>query len=250
MSIRDMTMPCSPLEQGICRRKRQETKMERRLPYAVHFKIWIILAGAAGLILICGAASGSFSLAGLRGFPAHTTILAIVYQVLCLIYLLFMGGRKAFLPWLQYMAMISSLLTFASSAVLLPAAFPAADLFARIGLILVQILVPLMVLADWMFFTLKGRYNVLFPFLGLLPGIWYLVFTDLTHVFQGWPISYPFLDADQKGLPAVIGVCAAIALGQVIAGFFFVRADQALAPRRKRRKPAGKKEKRAGEEEI
>jgi amino acid transporter len=103
---------------------------------------------------------------------------------------------------------------------------------------LLHVVVPLLMLADYLVFERKGSVRAGHPFVWLASPAWYLIFTACykalggVYQFSGDKVQqfpYFFLDYETYGLPTVLLWVVLIAVGFVVSGFLLYAIDRILA---------------------
>ena len=112
---------------------------------------------------------------------------------------------------------------------------------AMLGNLLAHLILPLMVLADWLLFCPKGGFRPLDPLRWLaVPAAYYGAVLALArlgvHYYGGARYPYPFLDPARSSPGAVLLRVALIAACWLLAGYGLLGLDAALAARRGRQK--------------
>lgn len=100
-----------------------------------------------------------------------------------------------------------------------------------IGNYIVHIVLPLMVIFDYLVFDIKGKYKKNYPILWLILPFIYWIFICI-RAYVGKPFTYMesrypyfFLDIDMFGLPQVLFNILIIILGVFILGLIYYKVD-------------------------
>lgn len=107
--------------------------------------------------------------------------------------------------------------------------------------LLVHMIVPIMVILDWIIFDPKGHFKMTDPFVWLLPPCVYYIFiligAQAGFTFGKTKVSrfpYPFIDSDKLGTAIVVRNVIVIAFAFLLLGYIFVAIDKLLGKKAKR----------------
>lgn len=205
-------------------------KLIRTKRYSVAFKVIISFFAVVGITLQTGLWEGDFN--G-RIFRMFTNISNLV----CGIYFLYSaavialdkrrGGGESPLPLFKGICTMSITLTGIVAAAVIASEF---DLHTAGGIatVILHIITPILIMADWLIFDTKGRFKSTAPLWWLTAPYLYFVFIMITSRLMdkndSMRFPYPFLDYEQMGIPLLILVVAVMTFFYTLIGYlcFFI----------------------------
>lgn len=190
------------------------------------------------IALNTGLWDGTFAPYRLAYYTVANLLLVLAYTLPSVFYSL--RGRT-FAPRLRGAVVMSCLLTtvvYYSALGGIPFGYSWRAMLANL---LAHLILPAMVLADWLLFCPKGGFRPLDPLRWLaVPAAYYGAVLALARLgmryYGGVSYPYPFLDPGRSSPGAVLLRVALIAACWVLAGYALLGLDAALAARRGRQK--------------
>lgn len=198
------------------------------------FKFLILLVGASSLLLILGAFDGVFNFAVLNCFTVLVCLLCVVYYAVSIILLL---GNKAsadamWCPMLKGMSVTALTVTVLVSRFVL-GAHVSLNSPEGIAHLLLDYVLPVLVILDWILFDKKGQMTLYSPILWLIGPFIYIVYVMVAVQFganlgAGARYPYPFLNVDELGWPAVIFQIFVLMAAFIALGYIYYGIDKYL----------------------
>lgn len=137
--------------------------------------------------------------------------------------------------------LMSIIVTMLIYLIVLTPTVPADELFTFEDT-LVHVVVPVMMILDWLLFTPKGRLRWYDPLLWAIPPYVYLGWAFLHHAtggdFSGKPYPYPFMNVDRIGWDGFFIYALALTIGLEVVAYLIYGVDRLLS-RGARRRVAG-----------
>lgn len=139
-------------------------------------------------------------------------------------------------PLLKFIGLLGILLTFLVFNLLLAGEKtrnPALNY--KVNSVLFHIVLPILYIADWIFFYKRRETKWTYPVYSALFPIIYIIFIfsrayllNSQGVHNAETVIYPyfFLNIDKQGVPGVVSWCIALALGFIFVGFLFAMVDR------------------------
>ncbi|QKJ20948.1 Pr6Pr family membrane protein [Microbacterium hominis] len=210
-------------------------------PLALAYRIVAVVLIAAGIIRLLGLFSPDPSWSTLLYFTALSNVLALVWMTVVALAtardLVRRGARGLSNPSPEFhgAVMMAITVTMLVYTVVLVPSLTAGGSYVPYTLTdsLVHVITPILVVADWLLFTPKGRMRWVDPLLwGLIPWgylAFAFVFGALGGEFApGKSFPYPFMDVAALGLGGVALWIVALTVALEAVGFVYVAVDRAL----------------------
>lgn len=210
-------------------------------PLALVFRLVAVVAIATGLIRLLEVFSPEPSWRTLLYFTGMSNVLALAWMTVLLVAtvrdLARLGVRGTTNPsprWHGAVMMAVTVTLLVYTIVLVPSLTEDSS-YQPYTLTdsLVHVVMPLLVIADWLLFTPKGRMRWTDPLLwGLIPwgylafGFTYGALGGEFH--EGVRYPYPFMNVDTLGIGGVVIWIAALTITLEAVGFLYVAIDKAL----------------------
>lgn len=113
------------------------------------------------------------------------------------------------------------------AALLAPGLSPAATLEPTN--LLTHVVIPVLVVADWLLFAPKGRLRFIDPLWWAVPPYAYVAAAYVRRAIDGAPYPYPFMDLERLGLSGVVGAFILLTISLEALGLLIVVADRLSA---------------------
>jgi len=101
------------------------------------------------------------------------------------------------------------------------------------------VVVPVLMILDWVLFTPKGHQRWYDPLLWAVPPYLYLIWAFVHHAlggdFSGKPYPYPFMNVDRIGWDGFFTYVVVLTLGLEVVAYVIHAADRLLGRRARRR---------------
>ncbi len=212
---------------------------------SVTFKLLLVLVGIYGLLIGFGVFEGRFNLSRLHYFTVLSNLLCVAYFTADIAYILKNGEDAVWFPALKGIA------TMAITVTLLVAHFVLGMRFTMAGsasptLIIMHYAVPLMTIADWLLFDVKGQIKLSSPLVWTIGPLIYFAYAMIAARigdgigYGGSRYPYPFLDVDTLGWGRVLLTVLALVAFFVALGYAYYGVDYGLFKLGKRREKAVK----------
>ncbi|MBS9335271.1 Pr6Pr family membrane protein [Fructobacillus sp. M1-13] len=172
--------------------------------------------------------------------PAKFLYYTIMSNILCILYFAYLLVKKQ-----GYNPNVKGAVTLAITVTMLiywcilaPHSFNMKTFADYAGTFLAHLIVPMMVILDWLFFDQKGGFSKKAPIYWLIIPLVYYVFTLIAAQFKvvypltGAHYPYFFIDSEAIGWAAVAGYVSGLVLFFLILGYLFVLLDHKLAKRK------------------
>lgn len=189
--------------------------------YSVASKALIAFFAFTGIALQTGITQGSFNIGIFRMFTNISNLMCAVYFASSAAVIAFdekRGGGESPLPLFKGICTMSITLTGIVAAAIVASEFDA-HTPSGIATVLLHIVTPVLIMADWLLFDTKGRWKKTAPLWWLTVPYIYFAFIMVSSRFMDKEaplrFPYPFLDYEQMGimmLLLVVGVMTAVYL--------------------------------------
>lgn len=204
---------------------------------SVSYKVLLVFAGIAGLLLVFGVFDGRFHLSPLRYFTVLSNLLGVVYFIGDIVYML--KNKVAGKPFVWCPALKGSM-TMALTVTLLVAHFILGMRFTMadstgITLFIMHYAVPVLTIFDWLLFEPKGLMTFRSPLLWTIGPLAYFSYAMIAARigdgigYGGSRYPYPFLDVDKLGWGTVLLTVLAMVAFFVALGYVWILLDKGLA---------------------
>ena len=223
------------------------------------YRVLIVVAVVAGILLQCGIGTVEFSLSSFRMFTTLSNLAVAVFYV---VYIAARGGQQRgvnsyssvrspsqpigweagrsargvsrgtarVLGYFKFMITLSIMLTGLVAHFMLRNLFVDMGSEAKAGLTLLHYVVPIMVVCDWIIFDEKGKTEwKMPPFAALFPIIYAtvtLIAAQFSTAEDKYP--YPFLNVDALGAGGVAVNIVLLAVAFLAVGYAGVALDRRL----------------------
>ena len=223
------------------------------------YRVLIVVAVVAGILLQCGIGTVEFSLSSFRMFTTLSNLAVAVFYV---VYIAARGGQRRgvnsyssvrspshpigweagrsvrgvsrgtarVLGYFKFMITLSIMLTGLVAHFMLRNLFVDMGSEAKAGLTLLHYVVPIMVVCDWIIFDEKGKTEwKMPPFAALFPIIYAtvtLIAAQFSTAEDKYP--YPFLNVDALGAGGVAVNIVLLAVAFLAVGYAGVALDRRL----------------------
>ncbi|MDL2324248.1 Pr6Pr family membrane protein [Ruminococcaceae bacterium OttesenSCG-928-A16] len=198
------------------------------------YKIVLVLVAGWGLYLNSGLPQGAFAPGMFKYYTIQSNMLVFLFYICAAVFGAIKLAQKGVKGTNTFAPVAKGAVTMAITVTLLIYQFvlaPGAFTMAGEGALannLVHLVVPLLVLADWLLFDKKGRYRAGDPFTWLVIPLLYYIYAIIAAVLGvtyhgGSRYPYFFIDADALGwgrslLNVVVIGAAFLALGYLFWG--------------------------------
>ena len=208
--------------------------MIRTKCYSVASKVLISFFALTGIVLQSGITSGHLNLSMFRMFTN-------ISNLVCALYFLFAatvigldkkrdGGRSPF-PLFKGICTMSITLTGIVAAAVIASEITA-DMPTSISTVLLHIVTPVLIMADWLIFDTKGRWKSTAPLFWLIAPYVYFAFIMVTSAFMdsdaNMRFPYPFLDYEQLGIPILIIIVSVMTVFYIGIGYLCYLIDRKM----------------------
>ena len=202
--------------------------------YSVANKVLIAFFAFTGITLQTGVLAGNFNLGIFRMFTNISNLVCGTYFILAAAVIAFdkrrSGGSSPF-PLFKGICTMSITLTGIVAAAVIASEYDA-HTPSGIATVLLHIVTPTLIMADWLIFDTKGRWTVSAPVLWLAAPCAYFIYIMISaqHMDKGASLRfpYPFLDYEQLGIPLLIIVIAVISIFYVGIGYLCFLIDRKM----------------------
>lgn len=201
-------------------------------------KIIIAVGGIVGVELSLKLFTDGVNYSMLNFYTNLSNVFVAAYYVCAVVWLIknYKNDEKVtFCPVFKGMATMVITLTFLVVVFILHMGFTMNNTMG-FSLFLLHYFVPILVILDYFLFDKKGSFKKIYPIYWTAPPIVYIVYAmiaarigDGIGGMGGSRYPYPFLDTDMLGVPAVVGIIAAISVLYIALGFGFYALDKKLA---------------------
>lgn len=208
--------------------------MIRRKSYSVANKILIAFFALTGLILQTGLTQGKFNPRVFRMFTNISNLMCAVYFLYAAIVILFdkkrHGGNSPFPVFKGVCTMAITLTGIIAAAIVASEFDPRTP--SGIATVLLHIVTPVLIMADWLLFDTKGRWKKTTPLFWLITPYLYFVFIMITSQIMDKEDSmrfpYPFLNYEQMGLPLFILGIALLTVFYLFISYLCIMIDKKM----------------------
>lgn len=213
----------------------------------VAYRILLLLVCGLGLVLSTNFSSGRISFYSYRYYTLQSNLLCFVYSLAILI----LERKSTSSSW--FATDFKGAVTMAITVTMLVYQFMLSDTPFSMGAgdgalqnLITHLLLPLMVIFDWLLFDEKGRFSNTAPIQWLgIPLLYFayaLIAAPLGVTYSGGRrYPYPFLDVDALGWISTLKTVAILVLAFLILGYMIWGVDRLMG----RRGPQDKRAKRA-----
>ena len=202
--------------------------------YSVANKVLIAFFAFTGIVLQTGLTQGKFDLRIFRMFTNISNLVCGLYFIYAAALIAFDkgrdGGRSPF-PTFKGVCTMAITLTGIVAAAIVESEFNA---FTPEGIatVLLHIVTPVLILADWLIFDTKGRWKATTPLFWLIAPYLYFAFIMISARLMEKDASmrfpYPFLNYEQMGIPALILVLAIMTFFYAGISYLFIMIDRKM----------------------
>lgn len=207
-------------------------------PISLAYKIVAIAVCIWGQLLASGMLEGSFDIKKYFYYTQQSNVLCLIYFILASVYCIKAIrksgsiGPAAFAPRFKGAAVLAITVTMLIYWTMLHS--PGHPDINMQESIVAHLLVPLLMIFDWLLFDPKGAYRKTDPLLWLCIPMLYWLFT-LIVAQTGFTYSpgrrypYPFIDLDSLGWSGVLKYVLVLVLVFLVIGYLFFGLDRLLA---------------------
>jgi hypothetical protein len=213
----------------------------RSVSVSLTFKLLLVLAGLAGLLLVFGVFDGAFEGSVLHYFTILSNLLCVLYFIADLAYMMKNrgGSETALCPALKGIATMGVTVTCLVAHFILKRSFN----FTTTGGVsefLLHYAVPIMTVADWLLFDRKGYMKVYSPLLWTIAPMAYFAYAMIAARvgegigYGGSRYPYPFMDVDKLGWGTVLLTVLVLLAIFIALGYVYVLIDRVLLKARQK----------------
>ena len=192
--------------------------MIRTKCYSVAHKVLIAFFAFTGIVLQTGLTEGSFNIGVFRMFTNISNLVCGIYFAVSATVILADkkrdGGASPF-PVFKGVCTMSITLTGIVAAAIVASEFDP-HTPSGIATVLLHIVTPVMIMADWLVFDKKGRWRAHSPLWWLSAPYLYFIFIMVTAQYMEQNsrarFPYPFLNYEQMGIPMLVIVISTMTL--------------------------------------
>ncbi len=198
--------------------------------YSVASKVLIVFFALLGISLQTGIWDGDFDIRIFRMFTNLSNLMCATYFTIAASVIGFdknrNGGSSPF-PIIKGICTMSITLTGIVAAAVIASEF---NIHTSNGIatVLLHIVTPVLIMADWLLFDTKGRWRSTAPLWWLIAPMVYFVYIMISAYNMDSSVSnrfpYPFLDYEILGIPMLILVISVITAFYLVIGYlcFFI----------------------------
>ncbi len=188
-----------------------------------------------GIVLQTGLTAGEFNIGIFRMFTNICNLVCGIYFLFCAAIIAGdkrRSGGDSPLPTFKGVCTMSITLTGIVAAAIVKSEFDP-NTPSGIATVLLHIITPIMILADWLLFDTKGRWGKTAPILWLIAP--YLYFTFIMISAQSMDreskirFPYPFLNYEQMGIAMLVLVLAVMTAFYVLIGYLCFFIDRKMS---------------------
>ena len=211
-----------------------EIKLIRIKRYSVASKVLIAFFAFTGIVLQTGLYAGKFNVGVFRMFTNITNLLCGIYFLFAAVSVATSknkdGGQSPF-PLVKGICTMSITLTGIIAAAVVASEF---DLHSPSGIatVLLHVITPVMILADWLVFDTKGRWKKTYPLIWLLSPAVYFAYIMISSLYmpKGTKLRfpYPFLNYENLGVFWLIFAVTVISIFYVGIGYLCYLIDRKM----------------------
>lgn len=198
--------------------------------YSAAHKVLISFFALTGIVLQTGLTDGKFNIGVFRMFTNISNLVCGIYFLFCAAVIIGdkrrNGGDSPF-PTFKGVCTMSITLTGIVAAAIVKSEFDP-HTPSGIATVLLHIITPVMILADWLIFDTKGRWRMTSPLFWLIAPYTYFIFIMVSAQYMDKEnrirFPYPFLNYEQMGISMLILVLAVMTLFFVLISYlcFFI----------------------------
>jgi len=187
-----------------------------------------------GIVLQTGLTEGRFDLGIFRMFTNVSNLGCGIYFTVCASVIAFdknRDGGQSPVPVLKGVCTMSITLTGIVAAAIVASEFDA-HTPEGIATVLLHIVTPVLIMADWLLFDTKGRFKTTSLLWWLTAPYIYFAFIMITSVTMDKDeilrFPYPFLNYEQMGIPMLILVVAVMTFFYIGIGYLMLIIDKKM----------------------
>ncbi len=208
--------------------------MIRTKAYSVAFKILISFFAFTGIVLQTGLYKAEFDFSSFRMFTNISNLICGVYFILAAAFIAADksrdGGASPF-PFLKGFCTMSILLTgIVATAIIADEFDPHTG--PGIATVILHIITPILITADWLIFDKKGRFRKTYPFIWIFSPLLYLIYILISAPFMstGDPLRfpYPFIDYESLGIPLFLLSILIVSVLYIFIGYLCFMVDRKM----------------------
>ncbi len=209
-------------------------RMIRTKSYSVGFKVLISFFALMGISLQTGLFTGEIDLSVFRMFTNISNLFCAIYFIYAASVIAAdkrRDGGSSPLPIIKGICTMSITLTGIVASAVIASEF---DIGTPEGIatILLHIITPTMIMADWLIFDRKGRIKSFFPLIWLVAPFSYFAYIMVSAQYISKSVElrfpYPFLDYELIGIPMLIGVVITITFFYSLIGYLCYFIDNKM----------------------
>ncbi len=209
--------------------------MIRTKAYSIGFKVIIAFFAFTGLILQTGLYRGDFDYSIFRMFTNISNLFCGIYFIICASVIAYdknRSGGDSPLPWLKGICTMSITLTGIIAAAIIAYEFDP-HTPSGISTVILHIITPILIMADWLIFDTKGRYKSYGPYLWLCAPYAYFFYIMISAQFMDKAdelrFPYPFLDYESLGFPLFALAILTMTAFYVFIGYLCLMIDRKMS---------------------
>ena len=202
--------------------------------YSIASKVLIAFFALTGIVLQTGLTEGRFNINAFRMFTN-------ISNLMCALYFIFAatviagdkrrnGGSSPF-PCFKGVCTMSITLTGIVAAAIIKSEFDP-HTPQGISTVILHVITPILIMADWLLFDTKGRLNVFAPLWWLTVPYIYFVFIMVSARYMEETMRlrfpYPFLNYEQTGIPFLIFTLAVMTVVYTCIGYLCYFIDRKM----------------------
>ena len=220
----------------------------KNIRMSIVYKIFIVMAGLFGLLLVFGVFDGRFSISMLRFFTVLSNLLCVVYFTADIVYIVKYkeeGTPPVWFPALKGITTMAITVTLLVAHYILGMRFTMAD-SRGLTLLITHYVVPILTIADWLLFDPKGLMTFRSPLLWAIGPLVYFAYAMIAARtgdgigYGGSRYPYPFMDVDKLGWGTVLLTVLVLTVFFIALGYIWVLIDKGLAKAAYRKKEVKK----------
>ncbi len=207
---------------------------------SILFKAVLVVLGAAALLQQSGILTGSPSPVFLNFFTNLSNLVVVVYFAIDAIWLVAKRKDDAAITWapkFKYACMMAITVTFLVAMFMLNGGMIFVDGHFNWHFAVLHGIVPVMAIADWLLFDVKGTMGKFDPLVWTALPIIYAIYVFVRVALLGGSMTgfgesrypYPFIDVDANGWPMVLITMAAMIAFFIALGYVYRAIDRRLA---------------------
>ncbi|MBQ4066413.1 MAG: Pr6Pr family membrane protein [Clostridia bacterium] len=208
--------------------------MIRTKRYSVASKVLIAFFAFTGIVLQTGLTGGRFNASVFRMFTNISNLVCGFYFTYAAAVILIdksRNGGASPLPLFKGVCTMCITLTGIVAAAIVASEFDA-HTPDGIATVILHIITPVLIMADWLLFDTKGRWRGWAPLLWLIAPYIYFAFIMISANMMDKEAQnrfpYPFLNYEQMGIPMLILVLAIMTLFYTLIGYLCYFIDKKM----------------------